>query len=296
MTQSIEKWPQKQSSFPILQISQGHLKVLETCPRKFQHTYLEQLNTPISPEEQAPLISGSRFHLLMQQRELGLPIEPLAATDEQLQAWVSTFLDAEPKILEIKALQAPVSSSAMKTAPFRQSEHLQTLAFQDFLLTTIYDLLIAEEQCAQILDWKTYPRPQNRNWLAQSWQTRLYLFVLAETSPYEPEQLSMTYWFFQTTDPQDVERPEPALQFQRFSYDRTSHEQTRQDLNRLLTQLRGWLADYEQGQPFPQVIESSKRCESCLFASRCHRNEPEQSPSASATLSTDLDQIPEIIL
>jgi hypothetical protein len=33
--------------------------------------------------------------------------------------------------------------------------------------------------------------------LAKNWQTRLYLYVLAETSAYPPDSLSMTYWFVQ---------------------------------------------------------------------------------------------------
>jgi ATP-dependent exoDNAse (exonuclease V) beta subunit len=59
------------------------------------------------------------------------------------------------------------------------------------LLTVIYDLLIEAEDNAQILDWKTYPQPKEQNRLAKDWQTRLYLYVLAETSDYLPEQISM---------------------------------------------------------------------------------------------------------
>jgi len=58
----------------LLRLSQGHLNLLETCPRKFQHTYLEQLNSPANPEHEERQTLGSRFHLLMQQREMGLPI------------------------------------------------------------------------------------------------------------------------------------------------------------------------------------------------------------------------------
>jgi hypothetical protein len=69
-----------------LRLSQGQLNLLETCPRKFQHIYLEQLGSPTTPEQQAHQAWGSRFHLLMQQRELGLPIEALMAADDQMQS------------------------------------------------------------------------------------------------------------------------------------------------------------------------------------------------------------------
>ena len=35
-----------------MRLSQGQLNLLERCPRQFQHTYLEQLGSPINPEQQ----------------------------------------------------------------------------------------------------------------------------------------------------------------------------------------------------------------------------------------------------
>ncbi|MEL6502777.1 MAG: PD-(D/E)XK nuclease family protein, partial [Cyanobacteria bacterium J06623_1] len=58
----------------LLRLSQGQLNLLETCPRKFQNTYLEQLRPPANPEYEEKQLLGSRFHLLMQQREMGLKI------------------------------------------------------------------------------------------------------------------------------------------------------------------------------------------------------------------------------
>jgi hypothetical protein len=135
---------------PLTPLSQGQLNLLETCPRKFQHTYLEQLGTPISPEQQERLAWGSRFHLLMQQRELGLPVESLVEEDAQLQHWVTALVNAASDVL----------TPNPKT--FRESEHCRTLYFQDYVLTVIYDLLIEDETNAQILDWKTYPVPQKK--------------------------------------------------------------------------------------------------------------------------------------
>lgn len=232
-------------------LSQGQLNLLETCPRKFQHIYLEQLGTPVSPEQQERLLWGSRFHLLMQQRELGLPIESLVEEDAQLQHWVTALVNTATDVL------TPIPQT------FRESEHCRTLNFQGYLLTVIYDLLIEDEANAQILDWKTYPLPKKKTWLTKDWQTRLYLYVLAETSDYPPEQISMTYWFVKS---------QPQPQSLKFTYSNTQHEKTRQELSRLLNKLDRWMEDYcEKGILFPLVSEEKGYCNECNFAIRCER-------------------------
>ncbi len=262
-----------------MRLSQGQLNLLERCPRQFQHTYLEQLASPANPEHQERQTWGSRFHLLMQQRELGLPIASLVQEDAQLQRWMTAFASAAPDIL------TPLNSQ------FRESEHCRTLQVEDYLLTVIYDLLIADERSAQILDWKTYPKPQNRRWLEQNWQTLLYLYVLAETSDYLPEQISMTYWFVQSEAPQSI----------KLTYNNTQHQKTEQKLHQLLKQLTYWLQRYEQGELFPQVAEGNK-CDSCQFAVRCDRNTCDKDSvlSESATTSTnellDLATIQEVAI
>lgn len=258
---------------PLTPLSQGQLNLLETCPRKFQHTYLEQLGTPVSPEQQERLAWGSRFHLLMQQRELGLPVESLVEEDAQLQRWVSALVNAASDVLD------------PNPQTFRESEHCRTLNFQGYVLTVIYDLLIEDEANAQILDWKTYPLPQKKTWLAKDWQTRLYLFVLAETSNFSPEQISMTYWFVQS---------QPQPQSLRFTYNKTKHEKTQQELSHLLTQLNAWLEDYyHEGIPFPQVSQVKDYCRNCNFAGRCQRTW-EGSMSSSSDLLPNLSEIQEV--
>ena len=235
-----------------MRLSQGQLNLLERCPRQFQHTYLDQLGSPANPEQQERLTWGSRFHLLMQQQELGLPIESLVQEDALMQGWMTAFAGAAPEIL----------TSDPDSYTFRESEHCRTVQVEDHLLTVIYDLLIADEHQAQVLDWKTYPKPQNRRWLEQNWQTLLYLYVLAETTDYRPEQMSMTYWFVQS-----AEQPQSL----KFTYNTGQHEQTRHKLNQLLSQLTDWLQRYQQEQ-FPQVPVGSERCHSCQFAVRCDRH------------------------
>ncbi|AFZ03709.1 PD-(D/E)XK nuclease family protein [Calothrix sp. PCC 6303] len=244
----------------IIRLSQGQLNLLERCPRQFQHSYLEQLYSPIKPENEENLTLGSQFHLLMQQREMGLPIESILADNPQLQSWMQGFSDVAPNIL----------TSATTTEIFRESEHYRTLQVGNYVLAVIYDLLIADQYQAQILDWKTYPKPLNKKFLEKNWQTRLYLYVLAETSEYLPENISMTYWFIQSdTKPESL----------KFTYNSLLHQQTGKKLQQLLGKLTKSLNQYHQGKEdiaFPQVPLGSKICEYCQFATKCGRvNESE---------------------
>lgn len=258
----------------LLRLSQGQLNLLETCPRKFQHIFIEQLASPINAKQQEKLALGSRFHLLMQQRELGLPIESLAQDDAQIQRWITALVNTAPSVFTYN----PES--------FRQSEYCLTLSFQGYLLTVIYDLFIAEAAQAQILDWKTYLKPKNRHSLEKDWQTRLYLFVLAETSDYSPENISMTYWFVQS---------QPQPQSLKFTYSKAQHEQTRQDLSRLLTQLSIWQQKYEQeGEQFPLVPQDKGLCDRCNFPVRCQRTPKTAAADINPDLLPDISSIQEV--
>ena len=255
MLESVLETSAPETDRPALwRVSQRHLELLEVCPRKFQYTFLDRAIAPPSPESQTAIDAGSRFHLLMQQRELGLPIETMMAGDSQLHQWVNTLLDSAPELFA-DPLPLPV---------FRQAEHERTYSLNGFALNVRYDLLVADETQAQILDWKTYPRPQNRQKLAQSWQTRLYPYVLAETSQYAPEQISMTYWYVRARQGfPTIDSPEIEPQFHRFAYSSTAHQQTREDLMRLLTQLQQWLEEYQQGRSLPTTKARSGTCQRC---------------------------------
>lgn len=268
----------------LIRLSQGQLKILEKCPRQFQHTFLEQLYSPTNPQDEEKQLLGSHFHLLMQQREMGLPINSFLEADTQLHSWMMGFAEVAPEVL------APVSNES-----FKESEQFRTLQVDDYLLTVIYDLLIADNHQAQIIDWKTYPKPPDKRFLEKSWQTQLYLYILAETSQYAPENISMTYWFVQ---------PEGKPENIKFSYSTAQHEQTKKRLNKLLSKLTQWLAEYYQGRELPQVSEGSKVCESCQFAVRCDRtytfvdrDSPQDIPSLEVdSILLDLATIAEVSL
>ncbi|MTJ09694.1 PD-(D/E)XK nuclease family protein [Anabaena sp. UHCC 0204] len=266
------------TSTQILRLSQGHLNLLAACPRKFQHSYLEQLNTPLDPKHEEYQILGSRFHLLMQQKEMGLPIDSLLQTDHRLQNWMTDFTKIAPDIF----------TPDPDNQTFRESEHYRTLQIGDYLLTVIYDLLIADQYQAQILDWKTNPQPPKPKILAQNWQTRLYLYVLAETSNYLLENISMTYWFVQSKG---------KTQNIKFIYNEKKHQKTAEDLNQLLNNFTEWVNNYQYHNiSFPQIAESSKICESCQYAVRCHRQKIKEVTENTYSQFPSLENIQEVSL
>lgn len=123
---------------------------------------------------------------------------------------------------------------------------------QGYLLTAIYDLLILDDKRGQILDWKTYLQPQNEQKLRNNWQTRLYLYLLAETSDYLPEQLSLTYWFVK------IPHNPQCLTIQ---YSQKLHQKNQEDLEHLLAQLDSYLNKYYKNNiDFPHWNHCQDNC------------------------------------
>lgn len=257
----------------LIHISQSHLNLLETCPPQFQHIYLEQLGSPLSLEKREKLSWGSQFHQLIQQHELGLSIELLVAKDEQMQNSLNALINAVP------SLKNPSKNS------WKEAEHCRNLKFQGYLLTVIYDLLIAEPEKAEILDWKTYLQPENIQKLADNWQTRLYLYVLVETSDYSPEQISLTYWF--------VKLPTKPQSFTIF-YDRDKHKKNHEDLTMLLNQLKNWLNEYTQENiNFPHNANCQTSCPyyKLLNSEQSQKTKPNEVKKNWLSLIEDIQEI-----
>ncbi|PSB10590.1 PD-(D/E)XK nuclease family protein [Pleurocapsa sp. CCALA 161] len=222
----------------LIRLSQSHLNLLSICPPKFQQVYIDCLGSLSAPKQQDTMEWGSRFHLLMQQRELTLPIEPLLATDTELDSSLKALIQAAPEL-------------APNPQVWRSAEHCRTLSMGNFLFTVIYDLLIAENDRAVILDWKTYRQPIGIKKLKQNWQTRLYLYVLVETSEYKPEQVQMTYWFVKSGQPKNVT----------IKYSQQEHQQAEQELTILLSNLATWLQNYREFQAdFPHRPDCETTC------------------------------------
>lgn len=266
-------------------ISQGHLNIWETCQRKYQYKYLEELSLPeADPHRQASLQLGSNFHLLMQQMDLGLDVSVLARSDRQLQKWLKAFNESPPTMIEGDRLCEHRRTWEI-CCPAKLDQDLDS-DFKDsgdrhqayFVLTAIYDLLILGKEQAQILDWKTHQKAIAQSQLEHNWQTRLYLYLLAKTTNFEPEQLSMTYWFANGAD-------SVVINYQAADYDRTE-----KDIQRMLTAIA-------QAQDYPQVDVSSSKCEYCEFRDRCdrpHRQNLETDDDINLNIFANINNIIEI--
>jgi hypothetical protein len=262
-------------------LTQGHLKLLELCPRRFQHTYLDQLAVPTDPAMLERQEWGTRFHRVMQQRELGLTVDPLLAQDPELASAVQALLATAPELFE--------PSKGHPT--FRQSEHRRSLAFNGYGLTVIYDLLIITPSHGQIVDWKTYRHPPSPAQLAKDWQTRLYLYVLAETTDLAPEQMSMSYWFVQPQpSPSAALPPTPPTQIS-LPYSAAQHRRTDRDLHHLTDQLTALLAS---DKDFAQVAKVQP-CLRCPFAVRCQRDS-DRYPGLETMVIPSVEEIAEVPL
>ncbi len=269
----------------MLRLSQGHLSLLDTCPRKFQHILLDQLAAPHSPEQQERIAWGDRFHLLMQQQQLALPVEALLRGNPDLETTLQALRQSAPDLF---------LPSLDETAPTQVlSEHLRSFTLGGYSFSVIYDLLLTEPERAQIIDWKTYPQPQQVQWLQQHWQTRLYCYSLVETSDYLPEQVSMTYWFVRGSE------TETTPQSLAIAYSTAQHAQVATALAQRCEQLDHYLTTYRRGDELPQVSETLGRCDRCPFQERCQRGlsgaDPGRFPSAWSDLDFSLETVEEVL-
>ncbi len=291
----------------MIPLSQAHFTLLDTCDRKYQYVFLDALSGPSTAEQQETTQWGSQFHLLMQQRALDLPVEILAQANTEMATSMTALAQVAPDVFEHLSV---VSQSAERSSDqaFSQSEHRRTLAFNGYLLTVVYDLLVYSSGAGQVFDWKTHQRPPRREWLQDDWQTRLYLYVLCETTNLEPAQISMTYWFVrlvaslesaaagQVLEKRRAEGTQPTSY--RFGYSQAQHQHTQQDLQRLtdrLTRMR-------QAGDFPKVAVEKGMCDYCPFNVRCDRL-PASSPLPASSYrllqsasQLTVDQIEEIPL
>lgn len=235
-----------------MQLSQAHLRTLQTCPRQYQYRYLDSLMLPEATQltEATSQKQGRNFHRLMQQHLQGLDVHPILEAQPELKPWFAAFQTTPPPMIQGQG----------------EAEHVRSLGWQEFTLVGVYDYVIFGQEQAQILDWKTYAHPPARETLARHWQTRLYCYLLAATSSYRPSQISMTYWFA---------RGEKGANFSTFPYSDATHQQIHDTLEQHLNQLRQWLQAYEQGQDLPQVPPAQIRqyCHECTFAARCQRSQ-----------------------
>ena len=257
----------------ITSISQGHLNIWEICRRKYQYSFLEELSLPEADlQRKKNLLLGSNFHLLMQQKELGLDVSSLASSDPKLQSWLKAFEHQPPVMIKgDRNCEHRRTLEITIEMPLHHSDNRdRNQAY--FVLTAIYDFLILGDRKAQILDWKTHQVAIAFEKLKTNWQTRLYLYLLAKTTNYAPEQLSMTYWFANTAESVII------------GYSQVEHDQTEKKLKQILKAIA-------QAQNYPKLAMDSPECNYCEFRDRCDRGD-----ILTSLIPSNIADIPEVTI
>lgn len=272
--------------------SQSSLQDYLDCPRRFQLRYLLKVSWPALQSEpvqehERQMQQGQRFHRLVQQYFLGLPLELLSGQvkDNELALWWQSFLASVPDLLGI-------SGETLPDARLLPESYL-VMPFAGTRLAAKLDLLVdLTPEKVLILDWKTGRKRQRRDLLAEKVQTRLYPFLLAHAgahlrqgSALQPEQIEMVYWY--AGFPQQPER---------FTYDSSQLESDRADLSAWVNEIAGL-----EMEKFPLTAQV-QRCKFCVYRSLCERGtqagdfleaEDEFEPEA-PELALDFEQIAEI--
>ncbi len=269
---------------PDFHFSQSNLQDYTDCPRRFELRYIERRAWPALQsmpviEQELHMQRGSRFHKMVHQHIVGLPVEKLEPReDPELELWWRSYLNAGP----VDNLPAD-----------RYPEFTLSAYFAGFRFIAKYDLIaIAPGERAVIVDWKTSRKRSSSNWLKSRLQTRLYRFLLVEAGlhlngeqPLSPGQVEMVYWF--PGFPDDAEHL--PYSDEQYAADRSRLELLVQEINAR-----------EPGQFL--MTGEERRCEFCEYRSLCHRgaeagdweqqeDAPEEYP---VTLDIDLDSIGEI--
>ncbi len=259
--------------------SQSALQTYERCPLQYQLRYL--LRQPWPAPEQEPVLeherqrlNGQRFHRLVQQALLGLPLDRLEAQAEALgpplAAWWRAF----------RRTQAPLLAQAGQ--PQLRPEYLISAPLAEGRLVAKLDLLHQQPDRWTIYDWKTEARLPRREALRDRWQTRVYLALAVRVSGLAPEQIRMTYWY--------AAHPEASLTF---DYTQDAYHRDWEAIQRLA-------AEIAAAQDFPRTADP-RPCAWCNYRSYCDRGQQagnwQDAPADEPDLpldDLDFDQIAEI--
>jgi predicted RecB family nuclease len=264
--------------------SQSNLQDYVDCPRRFQLRYLLRQRWPAPEvddllEFERQMRQGERFHHLVHQQLVGIPVDLLTRRleDADLQRWFAAYrkngLAGLPEQLRPEiSLSVPLG---------------------EYALLAKFDLLaITPGQRAVIVDWKTGQFIPRAETLAKRLQTIVYRYVLAKGGqhlnggqPIPPEQIEMIYWY--------AEHDGATRQF---TYDAAQMQADEAYLLQLIEEINT-RAD------FPLTADEA-RCRYCVYRSLCNRgtaagsladwNEVEYDVSDNANFNIDFDQIAEI--
>ena len=237
-----------------LVFSANSLQAFADCERRFELNYLEELKWPAVESEpvlesELFLSLGRRFHEMIHQDVLGIPvIEPSRVDEPELYGWWENY----------KAYD-PITSTGQQ---FPEKTLVSTISNR--LLVATYDLfVIGEDGKVIIYDWKTWRKPRPLQWVQQQMQSRIYPLVLYQerasipgSSLLSPDQIEMRYWY--------ANFPDESVAFQ--------YSQSQYEADLAFLQLMVERIDNLQAGQFELTSEHHK-CTYCPFRSYCGRGD-----------------------
>jgi CRISPR/Cas system-associated exonuclease Cas4 (RecB family) len=269
------------------QFSQNNLQDFVDCPRRFQLRYrLQQpwpaVQTEPLSEYERLMEQGRRFHQLVHQHTLGLPIADLNRTidDSDLRRWWRNYLEHPPQNL-------PTAR--------RHPEVTLWTSLGGYRLKARYDLVALDHGGrAVIVDWKTSRRRPDSAVLAKRLQTRVYRYVLREAGtalnggvPLSADQIALIYWFAEHPTHPEV-----------LPYDDALYNADGAVLANLVAQVAAGSDDDEQAWP---LSPDHRHCRFCSYRSLCDRgvtagplNEFDADQALEQSLEFEFEELEEI--
>lgn len=240
-----------------LTLAQQHLYTFQTCRRRFYLRYLARIPWPEAPlgsQQEEAYERGRRFHRWIERQFLGLPPMEPSDNDPELRQWWGVFQRHAPPLPDGRRF---VETSL--TVPIGPGGRHR--------LTGRFDLLIVNDgqngPAAALFDWKT-GEPRSIERLRRAWQTRVYLYLVAEggaaltpqaPAAFAPGRLSLTYWY--------VEEPQrPRV----IAYDDSTHRRNRSELEVIIAEIDEQLAAGD----WP-LTDDWNECRHCAYRAYCGR-------------------------
>lgn len=231
--------------------SANSLQSFSDCERRFELKYLEELQWPAVEAEpvlksERFLADGRRFHEMIHQDILGIPVVEPSFDDDPIFNWWSTYQALNP----------------IQEDGDRYPEKTLVSTLKDRLFVATYDLIVVSENGNVVIyDWKTWKNPLPLQRVKNQMQSRIYPLVLYRErssipgcSDLQPEDIEMRYWY--------VNSPDESVAF---TYSKDQLEADTAFLQLMIDRID------ELGPGQFELTADKRKCTYCPFRSYCER-------------------------